>query len=735
MGLFNKRPADAGVRATQSSTRRDARWVWSGESIAIGGRAITLGAVYVGTGLLDTHGYDSEPALIDPTLAVDWNSPDWTGESMGYWPRYSEITPQSRAAYLSWLANGRSQHDAYIGYVFLYFYGLERRLLVDLGGDPTHAEADWIASDVRRLLEIYGSNRSFRQYASSFLELIEIVSARTAVLSAPDWTTLPDTWEVPAILRVGLSRYAVANQPIPPEWALALTRTHPDVYLRTPATRCAGEFDELFRRRYVEKFGSGMVVKPNKTPITVTYRPASAGVGSRSHVLDGLPDITALKTPVNQMKVIAEACTDDLDAYSRFLGRTPEGAGTAAATAFLPDELLDTHGGEAFASLRSWSEKVRSVSPVVCSIEDAVQVWAPGRTEKLTKRDASSLAATLAKVRIGVEPDVRFGGKTPAPASKVVLFDLPEGAPSAPSSQYAAAALLVHLTAVVAGADGTVDENERAVLAQHLETTLDLDAAERTRLETSLHWLTLNGPAGLTGVKRRLEALGADQRAAVGDFLVGVAAADGVVSPEEITTLTKVFKLLGLQPTDVYTAVHHLGVVESAPVTVRRADTSEPRWDIPSQPAPTGPVQLDPAKVRARLAETATVAALLTSIFTEDEDAISTGADTSIPPPPPRNVPAQTWSAPAEPGPSPVAEPTIGVFGLDAAHSELAMTAAKRTSWNRSEFDQLAEDFGLLPAGAIDRINDAVMDLVDDLLIEGDDPLEINHDALKELLA
>jgi hypothetical protein len=56
--------------------------------------------LYIGSGLMSASGAAPEPALIDPQLRVDWRSPDWHGETMGYWSSYATITPASRAAYL-----------------------------------------------------------------------------------------------------------------------------------------------------------------------------------------------------------------------------------------------------------------------------------------------------------------------------------------------------------------------------------------------------------------------------------------------------------------------------------------------------------------------------------------------------------------------------------------------------------------------------------------------------------
>jgi len=59
-----------------------------------------------------------------------------------------------------------------MGYVFLFFYGLERRLFVDgQKGSVPAAERAEIVQEVNRLLMVYGGNRSFRGYASNLLAM------------------------------------------------------------------------------------------------------------------------------------------------------------------------------------------------------------------------------------------------------------------------------------------------------------------------------------------------------------------------------------------------------------------------------------------------------------------------------------------------------------------------------------------------------------------------------------
>ena len=111
-------------------------WIPPGSSVTIGPWTVP-GMVYVGSGLRAPTG-QVEPALIDPSLPVDIRRPDWDGRGLDYWPSYDTVPPASRAAYLAWHADGRRHPTVPLGYVFLYFYGLERRVLVDGGSaqDP-----------------------------------------------------------------------------------------------------------------------------------------------------------------------------------------------------------------------------------------------------------------------------------------------------------------------------------------------------------------------------------------------------------------------------------------------------------------------------------------------------------------------------------------------------------------------------------------------------------------------
>ena len=701
-----------------------ATWVPADAVFEVDGREISGGMVYIGSRARATGFEITEPCLIDRSLRVGWRRPDWSGSTMGYWPSYDTCAPEARGAYLNWLMGGRREPSASIGYVFLFFYGLERRLLIDLAKGANDSEVDSLVAEVQRLLGIYGGNRSFRGYATSFLDLISAVRSLEGDVEPVPWDPDLRGWELPSALRLGLGRLAADGTPLPVDWALSYLRYHPENGLRTPAQRCESHFDELFRIRYRERYPNGIKMRPPARRISFSYYPASAGFGGTVSAQSDVPDVTSVVGPLNKLKDLGAECTDELDALSRFLGRRPEESATASAVSLLPEVLLATHGGPLVERMKVWvSSALAEALFASVSLDELVQQWSPGREEKLAKRDAASLASLLAKLGVGLEPDVRFGASTPKPGSTVVLFPLSEDSSAAPSTAYTAAVSLVHLAALVAAADGTISPSEQHHLAEHVEQVLGLDASERSRLEAHFVLLTSSKPS-MAGLKRKVEALSRGERTAVGSFLVDIAAADGVVSPEEISTITKIFRLLELDEADVYGQVHALATGDPGPVTARESSPTT-RWAIPEAAATSQPgaVRLDHAKVQARLAETAHVAALLTDIFADDDV-------------PPASSGGQYTASPRSQGlpPSELAA-LSSIDGLDEIHSALATALAQQSEWQRFAVEDLATSLGLpLLAGAIDVINEAAMDLCGEPLIDGDDPLEINPYALEEVL-
>lgn len=709
----------------------------------------------------------TEPALIDPTLPVDnrLTRDSASDDDLGYWPSYGELAPGERAIYLAWLTSGRRNPSTPIGYVFLFMYGLERRVLVDILAERgLESELPAMRAEMMDLLAVYGpASNSFRGYGAGFVETIDAIVARGTDEPLPPPPLRPDRYEIPTTLRIELGRRVARGVPIPADLALAWAWYLPENTPRTPATRCAAEFARLWLIRFERAYPSGMTLRPGKARVELTYFAANAGLRTVAGRTLDIPDVFGQKIPGRKLISIFEGVTNDLDAYSRWLGRNPDGAGTLASFAMLPPELA-TRASPALDRLASWaSERLGKNFAVKAPGTEILGLWRAGSTEKLAKADAVALAHLLGNLGYGMEPDVRFGGVAISETTEVVVFGSQADAPQAATPAYSAAATLVHLAVAVGIADGGVGAPEINQLGEHLKSSLGLSPPEMARLYAHFLWLSATD-VNLSGLRKRLGTMSQEQRARIGEVMISVAAADGVVSPAEVTMLGKIFRLLGLDPGRVASHPHATltgGPPRAAtrPVTVRPGGAPDAGVGIPSRPArPAAPLHeaarrpfmLDRAAIDKKLAETAEVGVLLSNLFAEEEDAAPVRSV------PPRGVPpdplttgghggafgqsqpgsgqgqfdrAGETSQPGQPPPLP------SLAGLDAAHSLFLRAVAKRSAWTRAEFEDLAAEHHLMPDGAIDQLNEAAYDLAGEPVIDGDDDLTINPYALEALLA
>ena len=692
-----------------------ATWIRPGQSVTVAGTNIPGGMVYVGASLR-TPGGRADPCLLDPSKKVAERA-DYTDRNlMGYWPSYSEISPEARRAYLNWLESGRQDPTVDIGYVFLYFYGLERRAIIDGSSDgdaAKAAEADLpaIAKEVRRLLGIYGSrNGSFKRYATDFLSMAELASFSEKLYSK-SIPVFPGGHELPLYIRLALGQCAIDKAPVPPALALAWVRMDPNIYLRTPATRCPEQFEGLFQRKYAESLGEGLILPKNKTKLKFVYRPASAGLleyGEIKLTFGEMPDVAVLTAPVKKLQELAEAATTELDGYSRMLGRWPNAAKSLEGLLLLPPTLWPAEARQKLDAVLARASR----GMVAMKLQELAS--ALGEAQSLDRNTVAGLARALEGVHVGMEPDILNGAKTPKADDTVVLFSVPAGEPvSRGSATYQAATLTVQLATAVALADGDMGAEELSQLRLQIEGWTHLTPSHQQRLRAHMRYL-LDSPPSLTVLKKKLDPLAAPAKEAIAKFMSVVAQADGQVSPAEIKMLEKVYKALGVDPKRVFSDVH--AVAAAAPGGKPVSAASAVSASQAAKPASAG-FQLDAARIAALQQDTDKVSALLSNIFTEE-------------PIEPAVLPLAAASEPEEP-----AEVPFGLVGLDAAHTSFVNQLVSRPEWTREELLDLASDLDLMLDGALERVNEASFDVHDGPFTEGEDPVTINRDILEKVPA
>lgn len=109
-----------------------------------------------------------EPSAIDVELPIALGFP--VPAPLDYYPSYQNLTPEQRAAYLNWLSDITAPID--IGYVFIFYYGLERHLLF---GDSKAAVATILT------LREFHQHSSFLSYSGDALMLYALIYNRPEI--------------------------------------------------------------------------------------------------------------------------------------------------------------------------------------------------------------------------------------------------------------------------------------------------------------------------------------------------------------------------------------------------------------------------------------------------------------------------------------------------------------------------------------------------------------------------
>ncbi|MCK1603469.1 TerB N-terminal domain-containing protein [Bradyrhizobium sp. 166] len=721
-------PRDVSVTATVAqgtqSKRVPARWIVPSEAVAVQGAQISGGLFYLGDFLRLPDGRSTDQYVINPKLSASAARPDAEGASMPYWPSYAGITPAARRAFLNWMAEGRNGRTYGVGHAFLFFYALEHRAFVDT--DPTSLPA--LIQEVERLLTVYGDNNSFRGYATRFLSCARIAAGIPVLPPKPSpERTFSSEPDVAIRLRLGLALQQ--DGALGPDdallWALAL----PDVHLRTPAVRCFEEFERLFRHRFSERYPSGLALRATGN-IRLNYKAASGAFEVSipgSH--ERYPDICQAsgRAPAD-LKTIVQECTDELDSFSRFVGRRPEARESMQAALLLPEPLQrDPADGRIHLfgqkMHRSMGEHKRASTKMRNMLEAAgFDMPANG---KVTPALADQLGSVLDCIDIAIEPDRRYGSGVPQLDDQVIIFKADGGGKVDPDrSSYRAVKIQVEVAVLAAAADGDASTDEMKRVIAGVREAADLTPIEQARL-IAYAVTVFNSPPKQDRVMRKLGERSPEERTIIADAALAVIAGNDSVDPSEVRFLERLHKALGLPKERVYSGLHRASPPQAAdePVAisqeVRTAGIPIPASEKAPTPvaavkpvpetAPASTIRIDAVRLARTQRETQTVAALLANIFEED--------------------------APSPAEPAPAAPDTIGSFaGLDAGHAELLELLEIKGSLPRAEFDQRAKDLKLLPDGAIERINDWAFDRFEEAIIEdGEDVVMIEH--LRERLA
>ena len=694
--------ADSWPRDNPRALAQQLRWLDLGEAISVGAYVLQDSMVYISEG----RPREDEASCVDLSLEVGKPAKQAAG-SLGYYPTYARLSPDQRANYLSWLSGGRveSLHD--IGYAFLFFYGLERRLLVE------RKDMNRIVKEVVRLLETYTFSGSFDGYLSRFLAY---------ALARGGIETLKDKWfdaifaksrlqRDEDFLSVALAWFFKKNAPLPAQWAMRIARQDPRAPRSIVLDRLPEQFKSLFETRYREQFGEGLTLKVSKRDRSVIYRPASASLltdsklSGRSIEPIKIANVLGIQSQFSPLVSIWSTCIGESRPLSRVLAKGIEVESRDAFEA-LPDELkakIEHPDKEQWD--RVVAESTNEEGSALVEVSKLATICGLERRTRLTPKQSQALAQTAQHVGLVVEPDARLTDRPYNWEDLVSLIRPEEGPGFEPGSRYLAASLMLELGVYIAAADGTVEDVEIDQIARFLESQFLLDPPDARRLE-ALKRVFAARPPSLAGLGKRLQTvLAREQREVVGRFLTGIAAANGIIDRKEVTALRSAYRALDIGVDQLNQLLEDFRRASQEPIEVQSREESVDHGEtIPERSRATADTSftLDEGLLRRLMVETEAVAVMLGDAMREGSAVVE-----------------EEFQSPASA--TPVND--LRFEGLDIRFHAMLSRLLTRPVWQRAEFDTLARELKLMPAGALDAINTWGYELFDDPVIveQGDD--------------
>ena len=676
--------------------RKKARWITPSDTVEIQGIAISGSYFFCGS-----PSRDSEPFVLDPSLAIA-REIQQTGEESANFYRYDSFTPHLRFCYLQWLAAGARDRDVPSGFGKLYFQGVERRLLQHLRKPEPDSDGkiEALIREVERIDRLFALIPNSVSYQAN--SLLSFFAARAFVGSSmpalPPLSGRAD--DLPFQLRLGLGCFMKENSPIPAEWALSWAHAEPTIYLRTAPLRCPNEFEAAFRYLYGERYGQGLVLKPNRTMLSIEYQPMWSG-GDDSKVqltFIDVPDVKALTAPQSALRQLVSEATEMIDGYSRLLGPDIAAAGTLESLLRLPAFIWSSETLAALQQLRS--TLVEPMLPTTCQ----TIFTAFGGTGEIGSNRVMELARYLQKVGIGFEPDVLAGARKPKPMDCVVLFPLLEAAEDVPSASAKAATVAVTLAAILAIADGHASEEEATTVDGLIRQWAGLPPNLQARLR-AVYRFTVQQPPTLLSLKARLEALTIEDRKQVALALTKMAASDGVVSPEEVKLLERIYRTLALETQALYSDLHSASDFAAAHRSQAYSSTANR----------SSAGLLDSSRLTRLRQQSNEIGELLAGVFAEEDDPV-------IPTPV-----FQTVSVRASPQQPASGSAALVLPGLTPVDRQFVTLLVSKSTWSREELLRSAAAMQIMLDGTLERINEAALDQLGDFLAEGDDPIYVQQ--------
>lgn len=634
-------------------------WLARDKNIEIQGFKIANSLLYI-----EDSGRGSSLPHVVPLKLKAKSSSDFG--DIGYWPSYSALSINQRGAFLKWLSEGKKDKYINIGYVFIYFYGLEYRAVKE------NKDLPLIAYELMQLRKIYKSNRSFDNYSEGLLSYILSKLDRNQAKNIFNEFIEPDLDKNSYIYESGIDLLVNNVNKISISRLISLIPSFQKTANSIIPYKVGNYFYDFFLKianKEIEKAISNMSFKKVKRP----YLSASLNLNqTKTYECLYLNLDNRIK---NQLSKKWNQAIEDFRSYSRKISS----AKPWAAFSLLPDQIKST-------AIHPWADKLKEVElqfadKKLISLKELISILDFPVSGKLKKNERSAIVEALLSNNLIMEPNILYFNKPYSLDEKVYISKV-EKAHMLKNDHYKFISAMADIGTHIAYADNDYSEVEAAKIYMFLYHEFINDEIESDYLRTRLHLYLYQKPNIQGVVKKLSETLNIKHATLFSEYLVQIALSDGNLCSNEDKEIKKILSKIGLNLSQIDNVYKKFNInIPFENQLIRKASTQNSVGSsIPSK-TESESFSIDRNRLEQISKNRKKVRDMLSEFIEENEDADENET---------HEVASQIKEEKNT---------------LNKPHEEFLSIVLEKNKWNKKDITKEAKKLGLMVNGAVSIIN------------------------------
>ncbi|MGL5964537.1 MAG: TerB N-terminal domain-containing protein [Fusobacteriaceae bacterium] len=657
---------------------------WNIANIEIKGFKINDAMIYTKNSSYDDE-YSSTVTLSSPV-----GTPDGERPKLNYWPSYQNLTDNQRAKYLEWLASGRNSELEEVGYIFIFFYGLERRYFID------KKDKEIILNEVQRLLSKYGElSGSLRGYLGNFL-IYGYLESGIDKISLESINLLEKLVFENTLLPIKLAYLYQNNLPLDPKTAFNISKSL-DISNKNSVIikRTSKLIQDLFFKKYIYKYGENFMLKVSKRKETIYYRAATSDF--RVNNFFEIPNILGISSQFKNLGLLFNECVENLRGVSSLVAKgIPED--DPRYFSVLPEILKGSKEHplkNEFMKIINESENKDIYNFIkISSLLNLINIEP---REKLTLTQSKSIVQLCRDLGYKIEPDSFITGNSYLQTNEVAIFKAVNVEEN--FINYNLSKLILEIGIVISNSDGIIEQKEIDHLTSFIKTFNNSE--DETLRINALKYLYINNPPNLNGLGKKIkENLNKDQIQIISEFIVNLSTVDGEIHKKEEKTLKTLFKAMGVEMSKLEALLEKFKERYEEPFEVLVGTNIKGEIIEKKVIEQENGIKLDINIINKTLANTKEISAILDSIFNEDEEKEN------------NEIIDYTKKVATS------AKNNEETNQLDSRYKKIFNEIILKSEWSRIEFDTLVKKYNFMPSAVIEILNEWSDEVLDDFLIE-----------------